>query len=528
MKWTSRLPGVRGAGALGLHLFMIGILVLPWPAIPATITVNDPSGIVAVDGLCSLPEAIDNANDDLQVHADCTSGDSGLDTIDLTTHVLLTSSNNGGTDTGNGLPVVDSPIAITGNGYSVSRDAGATDLFRLFEVAVDGELTLDSVTVSGGSVSDPIDNSLGGGILNNGKLTLTQSTVSGNSVNASSSYPYGFGGGIYNAGSAYLYYSTVADNSVNADAFPASPFHIAGGGGIQNGDFLGKATGASLVIENSTISGNTLSAVADEYAQAYGGGLYAGSGAVTIVNSTLSSNDASANGPDLAYAIGGGTFITDATATLTSTTLSSNTLDAQSATLAVEGGAGIEFFPFMPPDLTIEDSVIGNHAGYDNCAGIGAMQDGGDNLADDGTCGSILATLSGLDATLADNTGPTLTHALLSGSTAIDNASTCVLTVDQRGLPRDDGTCDSGAFEFLGCAAPQGEEFVLDGGMTTSEDTYEACNSITVRNHMVLGPSGYLILRTAGSILFENEFVIGPDGRMTVEIDSMIMVPDRQ
>ena len=94
-------------------------------------------------------------------------------------------------------------------------------------------------------------------------------------------------------------------------------------------------------------------------------------------------------------------------------------------------------------------------------------------------------------------------------------------------MPRD-ATCDSGAFEALPCAAPQGEEFVLDGGTTVAEDTYEACNSITVRNHMVVGPGGHLILRTAGQILFEDGFLIGPDGQLTTEIDGTIMAPDRQ
>jgi hypothetical protein len=55
---------------------------------------------------------------------------------------------------------------------------------------------------------------------------------------------------------------------------------------------------------------------------------------------------------------------------------------------------------------------------------------------------------------LADNGGPTQTHALLPGSVAIDviPADDCVdtegepLTTDQRGFPRD-SMCDVGAFE---------------------------------------------------------------------------------
>ena len=51
---------------------------------------------------------------------------------------------------------------------------------------------------------------------------------------------------------------------------------------------------------------------------------------------------------------------------------------------------------------------------------------------------------------LQDNGGPTMTHALLSGSVAIDviPADMCEVDEDQRGEPRPGGTmCDVGAFE---------------------------------------------------------------------------------
>jgi hypothetical protein len=51
---------------------------------------------------------------------------------------------------------------------------------------------------------------------------------------------------------------------------------------------------------------------------------------------------------------------------------------------------------------------------------------------------------------LADNGGPTMTHALLSGSVAIDviPEAMCQATEDQRGEPRPaGGMCDVGAFE---------------------------------------------------------------------------------
>jgi len=49
---------------------------------------------------------------------------------------------------------------------------------------------------------------------------------------------------------------------------------------------------------------------------------------------------------------------------------------------------------------------------------------------------------------LADNGGPTLTHALLAGSPAIDAALGACPAIDQRGVVRPvGGGCDVGAVE---------------------------------------------------------------------------------
>ncbi|MCI0548209.1 MAG: hypothetical protein L0027_13105 [Candidatus Rokubacteria bacterium] len=96
-------------------------------------------------------------------------------------------------------------------------------------------------------------------------------------------------------------------------------------------------------------------------------------------------------------------------------------------------------------------SILGGNAGG-NCSQ--AMVDEGGNLDDDGTCGPGFGVLTGLDPELADNGGPTLTHALLAGSSAIGAAGECGLEADQRGFFRDDGACDSGAYEFGGTPPP--------------------------------------------------------------------------
>jgi uncharacterized repeat protein (TIGR01451 family) len=95
-----------------------------------------------------------------------------------------------------------------------------------------------------------------------------------------------------------------------------------------------------------------------------------------------------------------------------------------------------------------------------DCSGTLISQ--GYNLIQDSTgCfigGDTTGNLTGKDALLDplnDNGGPTLTHALLPGSPAIDagNPAGCtdhlggLLLVDQRGMPRS-GRCDIGAYEL--------------------------------------------------------------------------------
>ena len=102
---------------------------------------------------------------------------------------------------------------------------------------------------------------------------------------------------------------------------------------------------------------------------------------------------------------------------------------------------------------TLINSIVANSLAGGDCGGT--IIDGGNNFSEDVSCpgASIVSGVSGvfgvdIDTTLADNGGPTLTHALLADSVAID-AVACDLTTDQRGVPRSDGFCDSGSYEFV-------------------------------------------------------------------------------
>jgi len=198
-----------------------------------TVTTNDPR--IIPDGQCSLVEAIVNANNDAATHADCPAG-SGADTIVLpvSTNVALSSvycNMYGQFCQPGGLPPIISRITIEGNGATISRQETAP-AFGLMAVRNSGDLTLQSVILSGGSSF--------GGLLNNGTLRIKNSIISGNSL------------GVYNWRTLTIESSTISGNTA---------------GGVSNS--------GTLTIKNSTISGNTAS---------FGAGVYNLGGAVTIEN----------------------------------------------------------------------------------------------------------------------------------------------------------------------------------------------------------------------------------------------------
>ncbi|HNT77417.1 MAG TPA: hypothetical protein PKH77_20580, partial [Anaerolineae bacterium] len=108
-----------------------------------------------------------------------------------------------------GLPPIVSPMTIQGNGATIQRDSGT---FRLFYVAVGGDLTLEALTLSNGRAQgfnggDGAGGGGGGGsagmggaIFNRGMLTIKQSTLSGHTamgggITITGTAPGGGGGG---------------------------------------------------------------------------------------------------------------------------------------------------------------------------------------------------------------------------------------------------------------------------------------------------------------------------------------------
>src|SRR5215813_10169241 len=135
-----------------------------------TVTTNDPR--IIPDGQCSLVEAIVNANNDAATFPDCAAG-SGADTIVLPANAAVTLSSVYGSTYGGftGLPPITSRITIEGNGATIARKGNAP-AFGLMAVDNSGDLTLQHVTLSGGSSF--------GGLWNSGNASIKDSIISGN------------------------------------------------------------------------------------------------------------------------------------------------------------------------------------------------------------------------------------------------------------------------------------------------------------------------------------------------------------
>ena len=247
-----------------------------------------------------------------------------------------------------------------------------------------------------------------------GIVTINNSKVSNNNP-----------GGIYNGhGVLTINNSTISNN----DSYE--------GGGINN--YFG-----SVSVTNSTISNNRAG---------LGGGIY-NYGALTVTNSTISGNEAY-DRPFVATRGGGIANLSYDTVIVSNSTISGNTSE--------EEGAGI----FNSGALTLSNTIIANNSPNDDCyVLVGNLTSAGHNLDSDGTCEltqtTDLPSTDPLLGPLADNGGPTETHALLDGSPAVDagtpsctDADGNLLLTDQRGQPRPvdgngNGTvaCDIGAYE---------------------------------------------------------------------------------
>lgn len=407
----------------------------------ATIIVNNTAdNLTASDGLCTLREAISNANSDSDTTGgDCVAG-SGADIITLPTGTYTLSIAGTGEDA-NATGDLDITSNLTINGDEAIVQAGTNNtngIDRVFHVVSTVNVTLNNLTIRYGRISGEA----GGGILNVGTLNLDMSAVSENTGDT--------GGGINNSsGTITITSSTVNNNSAGF------------GGGITN--FEG-----TITLDQSTVSGNT--------ATSNGGGVdsdgFGAAATLNVYNSTLSNNSAGfAGGGILAYSGGAATVVN-----LENSTIHNN--NAPSGGLASwNNGSGAT--------INLQNSIVADQAGATaDCVSItgGTFVSNNYNLDSDSTCNlSQPNDIPGATAnlgTLQDNGGATNTHALLAGSQAInvipDGTNGCgtTYTSDQREVSRPQGTaCDIGAYELVTAVSPTTNGGLGPGGVGHTDGT---------------------------------------------------------
>lgn len=406
---------------------------------------------------------------------------------------------------------ITGPVTITGPGASaltVVRSPLASTDFRIFTVdnnAVSAiTVSISGLTISGGRSDD------GGGVLNNENLTLRNCVVTGNTT-----VTFGCGGGILSTGGSVSVIGGTVSNNI-ADCDGGGIAIEAGTGSIQNVIVSGNQAmgdgggifieGSSATITGSTISGNELiggfgegggitimdgstvtilgsriltnsstgmgggidvddfgsannvtirdSLIAFNTAELDGGGVHAcgfnGSN-VTIQNTTISSNETH-------FGDGGGIVITVGNVTLLNDTIAANAAATQSQE-GSGGGVAVEGFVEGGPVVTLRNTIVANNTAVGNADDTFGDFAANYCLIENPGFGTItgsnnITLTDPLLGALQNNGGPTMTHALLAGSTAINKGDPFFVpppSTDQRGAGFNrviNGRIDIGAYEF--------------------------------------------------------------------------------
>ncbi len=387
-----------------------------------------------------------------------------------------TISNNEVTKDGAGIYNYDGTVTIQ-NGSLINKNIANDDGGGVYNHT--GPLTVDASTISNNEANGDLKGN-GGGICNEDAddvYVQNGSLITGNSA-------ADYGGGFYSTdgGGGFFDKSTVSENEA-----------VTAGGGIYlNSD--------ALSVKSSTISGNSASD---------GGGIYSDNGAIHLIeNSTISGNTAVNNG--------GGLYNTEygEVELINNSTFSGNEITGAGN----NNGANIANIPNTGASITsIKNTIIANPVGSVSCAGSG-FPTAISSLDNDGTCnfgtgGNGITAGMHYNATLADNGGPTKTHALLTGSTAIDTSGPDATTDDQRGVLAVDAR-DIGAFEYTGDDAA----LVVVSSDPSDGSTKQNVTELTVtfsKDVVVGNPSGgnstanYLLVERGANEVFDTQSCLG-------------------
>ena len=313
------------------------------------------------------------------------------------------------------IPSISSTYSITINGVGEEPAViDANGLDRVFNIGSGVNIVFNNVIIQGGYLAATESGIWGAGIFNYGNLDLNHVVIKNNVLECGlpSCDFWMHGGGLYTSGGTV----NISASSIQHNTSPASSaiYHATGTLILDHSDVTNNiSTNAytiqnygNLYIRNSTIAGNTSTHFSgiENY------------GILSIAASTIAN-------PGILGAIGhfyGSVFISD------------------SILMAVPNTEGTSYNCFLAGDpewVSLGHNIFSD----DSCPGTGVE----DLVNTDPKLG-----------VLGHWGGPTLTIPLLQGSPAIDHRDgVCqyhtgeVVVDDQRYFPRNDGMCDTGAYE---------------------------------------------------------------------------------
>ena len=401
----------------------------------ATFTVDSTADAVDVapgDGVCAT--AGNACTLRAAVHE--TNGLAGADVI-LVPPGVYALTLMGATDAGSGDLDVRDDLTIVG-ASSATTILDGNGIGRVLDVASGSTVVVTDVTIRGGNAKFPGDGDLGGGIIvAAAKLTLVRAVVTDNVADQQ-------GGGICNSGGILV----VRDTAIVGNTGRAH------GGGIYQ-RFFGTSEGETT-LERSTVSGN--------FAFLSGGGLRIETGNLQLFNSTVSGNTRGGMrigiGADIVF-LWNSTFADNIEREIHADV----NVSAQGSIISGECSGTIISYDhnlfYMPVTACTHGVAAGDVVGMDPMLGP-----------------------------LADNGGPTATHAPLAGSPAIDAGGTVDCQPhDQRHVPRPIGTaCDIGSVE-TGCGngLPDAGEACDDGDYTSGDGCDSNCTPTACGNGIRTG-----------------------------------------
>jgi CSLREA domain-containing protein len=211
----------------------------------------------------------------------------------------------------------------------------------------------------------------------------------------------------------------------------------------------------TLNLTNCAFSGNTSATAV--------GAVYNRLGTLNVAGCTFSGNSAPVQG-----ALG-----SSGTASIAASTFSGNSATGVAGTVGVAAGTmnlvnctfsgnsavlGAAYYTNPGTTNTIQNTIFNSEVGGDCFFGSGGSNTGANNMSD-GSCLGTLGAVTGFDATLRNNGGPTDSFLLIPPGNAVDAAGSCSYpagftasifnsALDQRGIARPLGSgCDIGALE---------------------------------------------------------------------------------